>query len=261
MSLTCGSGHYIGGASSCPRCGWIAPAAGMTGSYDRFGPLSDAGASPGLSPGKEPSPLSDDSESDDADTPVIDAPLGALRGVVVDGMVVPARAAGGVMPLRLLLLLAVMVTLLIKGPQVMAAIIEGTVRLTLLFIVPVIFIVVATAIIGRIIPVGGCLTGFLRMGMLGAVLRPWRQQPEPDGWDLQVLTPSGLVRARVAATLPLSGGEEIVIHGPTFNGTKHAWLAMVISPLTCTRLGRGVIPAILGSLIILPGCAVLLLNL
>lgn len=250
MPLTCGNGHYVGAASSCARCGWTA-----LGDYQPY-PDNPFEA---FEPGPSTSTPSDvDVDAHDINAPAIRAPFGAVRGVVVDGVAVPARAAGGVVPLRFLLLLAVVVTLVIKGPQVMAAIVEGTVRLTLLFIVPLAFIIIATAIIGRFLPVGGCLTAFLRIGMLGAVLRPRRHRPDPDGWDLEVLTPSGIVRARIAAALPLGGDEEIVIHGPTFNGTKHAWLVMVISPITCTRLGRGVVSAVVALIFGLSLCVLLL---
>lgn len=253
MSLTCGNGHYIGGASSCARCGWTA----LGGQPYQDNPFDELG--PGSS-----TPFPSDVEEEEPDAPVIRAPVATVRGIVVEGVVVPTRVAGGVLPLRFLMVLAVVVTLVIKGPQVMEAIIEGTVRLALLFIWPLLLLFILFAILGKVLPGGGCLTSVFRFSILGAVLRGPRQRrhsADPDGWDLQLLTPTGLVPVNIAASLSLSGGEEIVIHGPTFNGTKHAWLAMVISPITQTRVGRGVISSIIGLLTVLPGCALLLLNL
>lgn len=184
-------------------------------------------------------------------------PSGALRGDVTRVDSVEVRTAGGVVAFRLLLLALIVVSLVVKGPRLFDLAVQGLTGALFAYLIPIVLVVVVLVLIARFIPIGGCLTAIFRIGMLGAVNRAGRPRTL-GGRDVQIQTPSGFVRARIAADVVLAAGDEVVIHGPAFGGVKHAWIVMRLAPTTFTRFGRGVVGIVLATIVVLPLCIVLL---
>lgn len=177
------------------------------------------------------------------------APWGGLRGYVAEGTPLRLGMATGVAPGWLLVLAPVVAVAIARGPQLIALFTNAVLGLVLTFLGPILLLMFGMALIAKIPGGRGCLTA---LPFLATAWVPRPGDGSGDGWDLVVETPSGLVPARVAANAPLSGGEEVVIHGPVFGGVKHAWLFQCLSPRPYTRVGRGVLRLFLGALVWLP---------
>lgn len=183
-----------------------------------------------------------------------------VRGVVTDGETRRLRSAGGVLPAQLLLVVALVVVVVVKGQRIIELLTEGLVSLVLAFLVPIIIAIVLLVLIGRFLPISGILMVLLQFITLGAARRGGVVQ-DANGWDVELDTRDGLMPVRIAAALRLVGDEEIVVHGPAFGGVKHAWLVQGIAPVPFIRVARGVIPLLVNAFVVFPVCMVLLVGL
>lgn len=154
-----------------------------------------------------------------------------LHGVVTDGNPVHTEAAFPVSAVKVTVLV-MMVGLLIAYRDLVSLMI---LKLTLSFLPVLLLAVVGFVVMARL--GSGCLEHLLGGALVGGLSRP---RNEPDGWDLMIETDEGLVRARVAAVIPLSEGDEVEISGPNLRGVKQAWVLRRVAPATAVRLGRGI---------------------
>lgn len=154
-----------------------------------------------------------------------------LHGVVTDGNPVHTEAAFPVSAVKVTVLV-MMVGLLIAYRDLVSLMI---LKLTLSFLPVLLLAVVGFVVMARL--GSGCLGHLLGGALVGGLSRP---RNEPDGWDLMIETDEGLVRARVAAVIPLSEGDEVEISGPNLRGVKQAWVLRRVAPATAVRLGRGI---------------------
>lgn len=247
MARACEScGRYLGARLDCV-CGWAVPV-GESVSASRDLQL----------PAPETEPRA---EPDIAAAKVIAPPFWTgVRGVVADGRPVRANTAGGVVLGRLVVLAAIVVTVVLNWQPIIVMVTDAMVGFLMAQLIPIVVVVVIIVLLARFVPgTGGCLLLPLRLITLGAFSSPGRGTKADDGWDLVVETPHGSVATRIAADIPLEGGEEIVVHGPAYGGRKHAWLVQGIEP-TFVRVGRGIVPLAVATIVIVIAIVLLFLR-
>lgn len=190
----------------------------------------------------------DDAPADRVPRP---AGWGSVRGYIVDGGQAPLGSSAGVTVLRLILLAALAVVALLKGPRIAEAITSAALSLVLIYLGPILIIMIALALLSMIPGLTGCLGVLFRALSFSWLIGRGRSAP-PPGWVLLVETADGPVECRLAADAPFNGGEEVVVHGPAFGGVKHAWLLQCLSPRPFTRIGRGVLGLLLTLFVVAP---------
>lgn len=247
MAMVCDNGHYLGGRSACPRCGWSedAVAAPSTPTPSRMSwgdPL----------PSLDDPAFSDDPRGDRVTAPPARASWGELRGTVVDGDPMHLGAAGGVGLLRLLVVGLGLGGVIWKSDAIILAVTNGLVSLLLTYLVPIILIAVLLSFVSKVIPVGGCLGQLFQLFTFSALTRRAGSSRDPNGWRVTVENANGATTAELAAPLHLDGGEEVSLRGPVIRGVKHAWLIQVLSPRPTTHLARGVLATLTTLLVGLP---------
>jgi hypothetical protein len=243
VARTCEScGRYLGARTDC-LCGWSA----STGIDE---------------PGFADAPDLEAAEPPRAAVPSVSAPFWAgVRGVVTDGRPIRVRSAGGVLLARLVVLAAVIVVVVLYWQKIVDAVTNALLAFFLAQLLPILIVVVVIALVARFLPAaGGCLLLPLRLLSLGAIGGLGRSPKAEDGWDIVLETERGEVAVRIAADIPLDGGEEIVVHGPAYGGRKHAWLVQGIQP-AFVRIGRGIVPLALATVLVAIGLTLLILRL
>lgn len=219
----------------CPRCG---PAATSNPTIPAPNPWDDAPYLP--DPYVAP-------EADDRYVQISGGRSGlfSVRGVVVDGQQVQQRFVPGAMPLRWLVLAAWAALVYFKAQDLLVAVFyEG-----LGIFLPIIIFVMLFGWVASKLRIGGCLlAGFF----IGQSARP-RSAPRDDGMLLTVhSSQSDAEQVLLAASVPVAPSEEVVVHGPSFGGTRHAWLMQGIQPTTFTRVGRGLVGTLVTLLVFVP---------
>lgn len=252
MPRNCTCGRYLGSRTVC-ECGRV------------VGSMSDASGTTTPDAHYRPDPLPthsfDPASTDWAPSSFVDDPpddhilrpagWGGIRGYVVGGSQAPLGSAAGITAIRLILVGGLAVVALLKGPQIAEAITNAAISLVLIYLGPILILMIALALLSRIPGLTGCL-GVLFRAMSFSWLLGRGRSAGPAGWVLQVETASGTVECHLAADAPLSGGEEVVVHGPAFGGVKHAWLLQCLSPRPFTRIGRGVLGLLLTLFVVAP---------
>lgn len=249
MARNCVCGRYLGSRTVC-ECGRVV-------GQDDSSSASSSAAWPTDPTTAHPSELEPESPTpptyEDAPDDLVQrrAGWGGLRGYVVDGGRAPLGNAAGVTAVRLILLVALAVVALLRGPQIAEAITNAVISLVLIYLGPILIIMIALALLSRIPGMTGCLGALVR-GLSFSWLIGRGNAHAPAGWVLEVETSSGTVECRVAADAPFNAGDEIVVHGPSFGGVKHAWLLQRLSPTPFTRVGRGVLGLLLTLFVVAP---------
>lgn len=238
MALNCECGRYLGARTVC-ECGRAVDQLPSDPSTD----LDDAW----FDETPDSAPLAHTPDPQPADR--TEARWGELRGYVAEGTPQRLGMAGGVGLGWLLVLAPVVAVAFVRGPQLIELFTNAAIGLVLMFLGPILLLMFGMALLAKIPGASGCMTA---LPLLATSWVPRRGDGTGDGWDLVVETPSGLVTARVAANAPLSGDEEVVIHGPVLGGVKHAWLFQCLSPRPYTKVGRGVLRLLVGALVWLP---------
>lgn len=241
MAMVCGDGHYLGGKSTCPKCGW-----------SEGGNTAPTMPNPPRMSWGEPLPSLDDPAFANApagnqvDAPAVPARWGELRGTVTVGEPVHVRSAGGIAVGQVLVLMLLLVGVIWKSDAIVLAITNGLLSLLLTYLVPIIVLIVVLSFVSKVIPIGGCLGQLFHVfTFFSPLTRRAGSSRDLNGWRVTVENANGATTAELAAPLHLDGGEEVSLHGPVISGVKHAWLIQVLSPRPTTRLARGVLPTLL----------------
>lgn len=257
MARICTCGRYLGSRTVC-ECGRVADDLDGGGdAYPGAAWLDDPADNYPFDP--DPAALESADPRDAPPSPVPpQAGWGGLRGRVVDGEQQRLGNAGGVTAIRLLIVGVLAVVALMKGPQIAETITNAAISLMLIYLGPILIVVIALALLSRIPGMTGCLGALFRAVSFSWLLGRGRTEA-PDGWTLVVETASGSVECRLAANAPFNGDEEVVVHGPSFGGVKHAWLLQCLSPRPFTRIGRGLL-GLLATLLVVAPLVILMLT-
>lgn len=251
MSRTCPRcGHYLGSATVCAKCASSQPLVSR--------PRRTPPPPPPAAPQNHSTPESPASPPRHQPTPSGGSGLFSVRGTVSDGGPVNISWAWGVMPVRLLLWAATLGLLLTKGQRLIVA---GVTNLTLAFL-PLILVALFGFWLLQKIGLGGlpgCLGsifgGTVSKGADIGIRGMFRPRP---GWRFVVDHAKGQESVRLAADVPLHEDHLVVVHGPRFGGTRDAWLIQGISPVSFTRLGRGLVGTVVRLALLVPVCVWLL---
>lgn len=229
MSRVCVCGEYLGRRTSCTVCG---RGDESTSPPDEWPRSANESAEPADVPG----------DGDPAVSGALPARSrttgGGLRGTVVEVRSYQARAAFGARPLQFLALAAVVGMIALRWEELT----EGLVNLTVALVAAAcpLFVLLAIGMAGKRAIPGLSGLGSRRWGGRDAGPRLY------DAWQLLVRTPDGrLVEARAVVRLSFQGGEEVVLRGPRWGRSRHAWLMRVTEPYRATRIGRGLIRTVL----------------
>lgn len=238
MAGNCPRCHrYLGASPTCPDCddpfgGAAGPppitTSPFTTSYPS-GPSGAGGVQP--NPGGSSGPFS-------------------VRGLVAGGSQIRQRFVPGTMLVRGGLAIAWGALVYFKAADLVAS------AFWYLFwtLFPFLVVWLVMAALASRVGLGGCMS-------VPFMIRPPRIQPRDEGWTLDVETgPTARERVLVAAMPPVDVGDEVVIHGPSLGGVRHAWLIQGVEPSTYTRLGRGLVGTLLLAVMLLPQIVWLLLR-
>lgn len=179
----------------------------------------------------------------------------SVRGEVVSVSPTGRAWVWGVFPIRTVLLLGTPILFLIKARDL---IVGATLGLFMMLWPLLLILAIASWLLSKV-HLDGCMSALLRMvgSIFGTGLRLGANltsgaAPSRHGWQVIVEHSGGREHVNIAADIPIDEGQVLLVHGPRLGTTREAWLVQGVTPMTFTRLGRGLVSTTVLVLLLTP---------